>query len=62
MQEIMNALIPIICLLIAAGGAYVVALLKRETAKIEAQVDNETAKKYIDMAEAAITQSVMYTT
>ena len=59
-QNIWQACVPIICLLITAGGAYLVALLKRETVKIEQQVNNETAAKYIDMANDAISASVLY--
>ena len=35
MTQILNAATPILCLLITAGGAYLVALLKRQTAQIE---------------------------
>lgn len=59
--QILTAFVPILCLLITAGGAYVVALLRRETAKIEKQLDNETAAKYIQMATDAVTQAVTYT-
>lgn len=59
-QNIWQACVPIICLLITAGGAYLVALLKRETSKIEEQIDNETAAKYIEMANDAISASVLY--
>ena len=34
MTQILNAATPILCLLITAGGAYLVALLKRQTAQI----------------------------
>jgi hypothetical protein len=59
--QILTAFVPILCLLITAGGAYVVALLRRETAKIEKQLDNETAAKYTQMATDAVTQAVTYT-
>jgi hypothetical protein len=61
MQQIVNACLPVLCLLITAGGAYAVALLRKETAKIEKQIDNETASKYMDMACEAVTQAVTYT-
>ena len=61
MQQIVNACVPVLCLLIAAGGAYVVALLRRETAKIQKQIDNETASKYMDMAVDAVEQAVSFT-
>ena len=59
--QILTACVPVLCLLITAGGAYVVALLRRETAKIEKQLDNETAAKYIQMATDAVAQAVAYT-
>ena len=50
MQQIVSACVPVLCLLITAGGAYAVALLRRETAKLQKELDNETANKYMDMA------------
>lgn len=41
MQQIVNACVPVLCLLITAGGAYLVALLKKRTAQIEKELDNE---------------------
>lgn len=61
MQQIVSACVPVLCLLITAGGAYAVALLRRETAKIQQQIDNETASKYMDMAADAVAQAVTYT-
>lgn len=61
-NDIMSACIPILCLLITAGGAYLVALLKRETMKIEKQIDNDMISKYIEMANDAVTQATLYTT
>ena len=61
MQQIVSACLPVLCLLITAGGAYAVALLRRETARIEKELDNETASKYMDMACEAVTQAVTYT-
>lgn len=61
MQQIVSACLPILCLLITAGGAYAVALLRRETVKIEKEIDNETASKYMNMACEAVTQAVTYT-
>ena len=60
MQQIMSACLPVLCLLITAGGAYAVALLRRETARIEKELDNETAAKYMNMA-ADVAQAVTYT-
>ena len=61
MTQILNAATPILCLLITAGGAYLVALLKRHTAQIEKDLDNETATKYMNMAVDAVAQAVAYT-
>lgn len=61
MQQIVSACLPVLCLLITAGGAYAVALLRRETAKIEQEIDNDTATKYMNMACEAVTQAVTYT-
>ena len=61
MTQIINAATPILCLLITAGGAYLVALLKRQTAQIEKDLDNETATKYMNMAVDAVAQAVAYT-
>ena len=60
-NDIVQACIPIICLIITAGGAYIVALMKRETMKIEQQLDNEIASKYIEMANECVAQAVLYT-
>ena len=61
MQQIVSACLPVLCLLITAGGAYAVALLRRETAKIEQEIDNDTTTKYMNMACEAVTQAVTYT-
>lgn len=61
MNQILAACVPVLCLLITAGGAYAVALLRRETKKIEKEIDNETAAKYIQMATEAVAQAVAYT-
>lgn len=58
--QIMSACVPILCILITAGGAYLVALLKRETIKLEEQVNNETVSKYIDMANDAVASAVLF--
>lgn len=60
-QQIVNACVPVLCLLITAGGAYLVALLKKSTAQIEKELDNETAAKYMNMAADAVAQAVTYT-
>lgn len=61
LQQIMNALVPVICLLITAGGAYLVALVKRQTSQLQQQIDDETLNKYMDMAADAVVQAVTYT-
>ena len=54
LQQILTACVPVLCLLITAGGAYMVALLRRETAQLEKEIDNETVSKYMDMAVDAV--------
>lgn len=61
LQQIANACVPILCLLITAGGAYLAALLRKKTAQLQQQLDNETASKYMNMACEAVTQAVTYT-
>lgn len=61
MQQIVNACVPILCLLITAGGGYLVALLRKRTAQIEREIDNDTAVKYMDMACDAVAQAVAFT-
>ena len=62
LEQIADAFVPILCLLITAGGGYLVALLRRQTQQIEEELDNETASKYIDLATDAVEQAVTYTT
>ena len=61
MQQIINACVPVLCLLITAGGAYVTALLHKQTAQLQKQLDNDAISKYMDMACDAVTQAVTYT-
>lgn len=61
MQQIVSACVPVLCLLITAGGAYLVALLRRETAQLQQEFDNNTANKYMNMACDAVAQAVTYT-
>lgn len=61
MQQIVSACVPVLCLLITAGGAYLVALLRRETAQLQQELDNNTASKYMTMACDAVAQAVTYT-
>lgn len=60
-QQILDAAVPVLCLAITAGGAYLVALIKKRTAQIQQQLDNETLSKYIDMANNAVQQAVTFT-
>ena len=61
LQQIANACVPVLCLLITAGGAYLVALLRKKTAQLQRQIDNDVTSKYIEMACDAVTQAVTYT-
>lgn len=61
MQQIVDAFLPILCLLITAGGGYLVALLRRQTQQIEKELNSETASKYIELAADAVEQAVTYT-
>lgn len=61
LQQILTACVPVLCLLITAGGAYMVALLRRETSQIEKEIGNDTLSKYMDMAVDAVAQAVAYT-
>lgn len=61
LQQIANACVPVLCLLISAGGAYLVALLRKKTKQAQQALDNDTASKYMDMACDAVTQAVTFT-
>lgn len=61
LQQIVGAFVPVLCLLITAGGAYLVTLVKRQTAQLQQELDNETLNKYMDMAADAVVQAVTYT-
>lgn len=61
LQQIANACIPVLCLLITAGGTYLVTLLRKKTAQLQQQLNNETAAKYMGMACDAVAQAVAYT-
>lgn len=61
LTQLADAIVPVLCLLIAAGGAYLVALIRQQTAQIEKEIDNETASKYMEMAAEAVVQAVTYT-
>lgn len=61
LQQIANACVPVLCLLITAGGAYVVALLRKKTAQLQQGLDNDEAAKYMTMACDAVAQAVTYT-
>ena len=60
LQQIVAACIPILCLLITAGGAYLIAFLRKKTAQLQQEVDNKTANKYIGMASDAVSQAVAF--
>lgn len=61
LQQIANACVPILCLLITAGGAYLVALLRKKTDQLQQELNNAAADKYMDMACDAAAQAVTYT-
>lgn len=61
LQQIIDACVPILCLLITAGGAYLVALMRKKAALLQKEIDNDTAAKYIDMACDAVDQAVTFT-
>ena len=61
LTQLADAIVPVLCLLIAAGGAYLVAIIRQQTAQIEKEIDNETASKYMEMAAEAVVQAVTYT-
>ncbi len=59
-NAIADACVPIICLLITAGGAYLLALLRKKTAILQQSLDNDMAGKYIEMAYDAVDQAVTF--
>ena len=59
-RQIIDACIPVLCLVITAGGAYLVALLRKYTTNLQANIDNDRAGKYMDMACDAVEQAVTY--
>lgn len=61
LTQIATACIPVLCLLITAGGTYLVTLLRKKTAQLQQELDNQTASKYMDMACDAVVQAVAYT-
>ena len=61
MEQLTPLLIRIVCLFIIAGSSYLILLLRKKTAQLEKECENETAKKYIEMAYSAVAQSVAFT-
>ena len=61
LTQIATACVSVLCLLITAGGAYIVALLRKKTAQLQQELDNQTASKYMNMACDAVAQAVAYT-
>lgn len=61
LQQITDAAVPVVCLLISAAGLYLVALFRKWTAQAQKELDNKTASKYMGMACDAVTQAVAYT-
>ena len=60
LQQVIAATIPVICLVITAGGAYIAALIRRRTELLKEEIDGTTDGKYIDMATEAVIQAVTY--
>lgn len=60
LQQLANACVPVLCLLITAGGAYLVALLRKRTAMLQQELNNNFVNKYIGMAVDAVDQAVTY--
>ena len=61
LDQIADAAVPVLCLLISAAGAYLVAIFRKWTAQAQKELDNETASKYMSMACDAVAQAVAYT-
>jgi molecular chaperone GrpE (heat shock protein) len=61
LQQILAAAVPVLCLLITAGGPYLVALLRKAADNAKRKLDHEIAIKYIDMAYCATTKAVLAT-
>lgn len=61
LTQIATACVPVLCLLITAGGTYIVTLLRKKTAQVQQELDNQTASKYMNMACDAVVQAVAYT-
>lgn len=61
LQQIGEAALPVLCLLITAGGGYLVALLKKYTAQLQQKNKIDTVDKYINIACDAVAQAVTYT-
>lgn len=61
LKMILDELRPFIVLVITAGVAYLVALLRKKTSQIQQQIDNQNASKYMSMASDAVAQAVTYT-
>ena len=58
LKMILDELRPFIGLVITAGVAYLVALLRKKTSQIQQQIDNQNASKYMSMASDAVAQAV----
>lgn len=58
--QLFDVLKPLLCMLIMAGGTYVVAIIKRRTEQIESALANDILSKYADLASEAVVQAVMY--
>lgn len=60
-EVIFDALQLIIAAAISLGTAYLVAFLKKKREQVVSQIDNDTAKRYIEEIEKAVTTAVIAT-
>jgi len=61
LQQIANACVPVLCLLISALGSCLAVLIRKKIDQKQQELDNAQASKYMDMACDAVTQAVTYT-
>ena len=58
-QEIMNVIETVVIIpLLVAISSYVIAFLRKQTAKLQEQIQNENAKRLLGIADSIISQAV----
>jgi predicted Holliday junction resolvase-like endonuclease len=58
-QEIMNVIETVVIIpLLVAISSYVIAFLRKQTAKLQGQIQNENAKRLLGVADSIISQAV----